>query len=160
MFVSKRKNLFDALAVVYFYSGYDGTEIDLSAPVEDYFTSGAKYESFAVYCEFIDGALNSEPKMCFEAGEFFGSVRDYCVWYDRTLISALDRYDPISTRRWNVKRMLGSRRWLPLEKYIMPIVNKLCGANFQTALQYYKSQYRKAAAAGKAALRSEMSVGE
>ena len=160
MFVSKRKNLFDALAAVYFYSGYDGTEIDLSVALEDYFTSGAKYESFAIYCEFIDVVLNSEPKMCFEVGEFFGSVRDYCVWYDRTLISALDRYDPISTRRWIVKWMLRDRRWLPLEKFIVPIVNKLCGVNFQTALQYYKSQYRKAAAAGKAALQSEMSVGE
>lgn len=160
MFVSKRKNLFDALAAVYFYSGYGGTVIDLSATLEDYFTSGAKYESFAIYCEFIDVALNSEPKMCFGAGEFFGSVRDYCVWYDQTLISASDRYDPISTRRWIVKWMLGNRRWLPLEKFIVPIVNKLCGANFQTALQYYKSQYRKAAAAGKAALQSDMPVGE
>ena len=160
MFVSKRQNLFDALAVVYFYSGYNGAAIDLSAPLEDYFTNGAKYERFAEYCEFIDVGLNSEPKMCFEVDEFFRSVRDYCLWYDRTLTSASNRYDPISTHRWIVKWMLRDRRWLPLEKFIAPIVNKLCGANFQTALQYYKSQYRKATAAGKAALRSEMSVGE
>ena len=139
MIMINEKNLFDALVILFFISQSDRCSIGFEDGVCGYFSSGARVDMFADFCEDLQFTLSGK---LLEIGEEkkFAVVSDYCIWYDR-LISEAD----IDERSWN--------KWLdhhlvlldsyPGEKIIVKIIKRFFNRKAQTALQRLHAQKRK-----------------
>lgn len=137
--MTKEKNIYDALVILFFLSKSDRCSFGLEDEVADYFSSGSRLDMFVDFCEdlklhFGDGLL--------EIGEEkeFAVVSGYFAWYDKLLSEA--NFDE---RSWNkcLDQQLIFLDSYPAEKFIVQIKKLFLNPNAQTTLQRLHSVRRK-----------------
>ena len=140
--MTKEKNIYDALVILFFLSKSDRCSFGLEDEVADYFTSGSRLDMFVDFCEdlklhFGDGLL--------EIGEEkeFAVVSGYFAWYDQ-LASGAD-FDERSWNKWLDERLIRFDSY-PGETFIVKIRKRFLDPNAQTTLQRLHAVRRKVSA--------------
>ena len=96
MYSIDKKNLFEALMILFFISRTKKVFFRLDDHLGDYFSSGWRCDMFVDFCEDLKFYLTEHLLLPDE--EKFTDVESYCLWYNDLILKT--NPDRVSLRKW------------------------------------------------------------